>query len=122
MQENEASIKSVYNVLENNETSWTASEKWSSIVHLDMKSPLITKQTAQHTSHSPQAGNSAQISRKLVLGQGAQAEPNQQRVGCSIIMTHPVDPPGQITSCLSPLKDYWCPSVVVKESGTFRDH
>ena len=74
-----------------------SSEKWSSIVHLDMKSPLITKQTAQHTSHSPQA---AQISRKLVLRvQGAGAKPNQQEAGC-FIMTHPVDPPGQITSCL----------------------
>ena len=38
------------------------SEKWSSIVHLNMKSLLITHQTAQHTSHSHLVRNAAQAS------------------------------------------------------------
>lgn len=91
-----------------------SSEKWSSIVHLNMKSPLITKQTAQHTSHCWHKW----VGRKMgwLNSYCKRLLENGSPLGSPHFLAS-----GQITSCL-PLKDYWCPSFFFdsEESGTFR--
>ena len=92
-----------------------SSEKWSSIVHLNMKSPLITKQTAQHTSHCWHKW----VGRKMgwLNSYCKRLLENGSPLGSPHFLAS-----GQITSCL-PLKDYWCPSFFFdsEESGTFRN-